>query len=412
LFYGRYHNETFWKPKPEALHTLSLCLALSCLSDAAWGTVYYVDDDPPCGNGSSWADAFCDLQDALAIAASGDEIWVAAGVYKPIDCAPSCGEGDRDATFHLKDGVEIYGGFAGCETNLSQRDLAQHESILSGDLLGDDGPNFTFRGDNVYNVVTSCGNNPFTVLDGFTIRGGYDANSFTQFAGCAGTSEPGGGGVRLDLGGSPTIRNCNILDNYAENGGGGIYIFGSSDAHIVNCAIAGNKALTHGGGIGAKSFGNMRIFNCRIVGNQTGGITGGTGAGLHMESGTNPWIVNCLIARNTIVASGGGEGAGLWITGDQSLNLWIKDTTIADNAIQVNPPNPSSFGGGVYVRDTSIGIGLRILLDNTIIWGNNALEGRQIYTWITSNARLDARYSNVKQDPGDIFDPGPVNVFF
>jgi len=69
-------------------------------------------------NGSSWADAYVSLQSALGDALQGEEIWVASGVYLP---GPS---GRREATFQLRDGVEIYGGFIGTETNRSQRDLS------------------------------------------------------------------------------------------------------------------------------------------------------------------------------------------------------------------------------------------------------------------------------------------------
>jgi hypothetical protein len=68
----------------------------------------HVDADATGGDdGLSWADAFVDLQDALAIAIPGDEIWVAEGTYKPTTGT------DLLATFQLSSGVALYGGFAG-----------------------------------------------------------------------------------------------------------------------------------------------------------------------------------------------------------------------------------------------------------------------------------------------------------
>src|SRR5690606_37941362 len=79
-------------------------------------------------NGYSWADAFTDLQSALAIAASGTEIWVAKGTYKPTTGT------DRNATFAMKNGVAVYGGFVGTETSRDERRWWEHETILSGDI--------------------------------------------------------------------------------------------------------------------------------------------------------------------------------------------------------------------------------------------------------------------------------------
>src|SRR5262245_48737704 len=67
-------------------------------------------------NGLSWTDAYIDLQSALSAAVNGDEIWVAAGTYKPTTST------DRTISFTLKNGVALYGGFAGTETLLTQRD--------------------------------------------------------------------------------------------------------------------------------------------------------------------------------------------------------------------------------------------------------------------------------------------------
>jgi len=102
------------------------------------GRILRVDASaPPSGDGSTWNAAISDLQVALARARSGDEIWVAQGISKP--GAPGA---SRDSTFRLRDGVRVYGGFAATEEALEDRDPLLHETILSGDLGGDDGPDF------------------------------------------------------------------------------------------------------------------------------------------------------------------------------------------------------------------------------------------------------------------------------
>jgi len=116
--------------------TLLGLAALLCASaaSAAGGSVIYVHQlASGQNNGSSWADAFIDLQDALASAQAGDEIWVAAGTYKP-----DRGTGDRGIAFEPPGNVSLLGGFVGWETDREQRDWVKNETVLSGDLLGDD----------------------------------------------------------------------------------------------------------------------------------------------------------------------------------------------------------------------------------------------------------------------------------
>ena len=118
----------------------------------------------------SWANA-CTLQTALTSAVSGDEIWVAAGTYKPTTGT------DRSATFQLKNGVAIYGGFAGTETARDQRNPVANLTILSGDIDNNDSQTpiitdlttVTGNTTNSYHVVTGATG---ATLDGFTITAG------------------------------------------------------------------------------------------------------------------------------------------------------------------------------------------------------------------------------------------------
>ncbi|NIP23501.1 MAG: hypothetical protein GWN67_05170 [Phycisphaerae bacterium] len=186
---------------------------VSMACSIAGGNAIYVDDDATAGgNGESWKNAYKYLQDALAVATNGDEIFVGKGTYRPDeDSANPSGTGNRQATFQLKNGVALRGGYAGFgQPDPDARDPNTHETILSGDLLGNDGPNFANNAENSYHVVTGNGTNATTVLDGLTITAG-NANGIGW--------ENHGGGMG-NSGGNLTVTNCAFIENSAEFGGG------------------------------------------------------------------------------------------------------------------------------------------------------------------------------------------------
>jgi predicted outer membrane repeat protein len=239
------------------------------------------------GDGTSWATAYTDLQDALADVPQ--EIWVAAGTY-----SPDRATGNRALSFQLVNGVEIYGGFAGDETTFFQRDPSANPTILSGDLLGDDDPNFINREDNSYHVVTGRNTIATAILDGFIISGGAANNG----------SNDDGGGLWCEVSGHPTISHCTFEDNLAEYGGA-IRCDGVSSPTIISCIFRNNLAdyygAGYGGGIALNNQSSPTLYNCTFVGNRSAR----SGGGMYYRYGTNPTLVNCTFALNHANNGGG-----------------------------------------------------------------------------------------------------------
>ena len=189
----------------------------------------YVDDDAAGANdGSSWENAFVNLQDALAVAEYSDEIRVAQGLYRPAGSG-----GDRAATFQLVDGAVLRGGYAGVGVaNPDVRNVMSFVTVVNGDLNGDDAAEDGTLGDNCHHVVTGSGTGRSTVLDGFVISDGVgeDNGGF-------------GGGVRNE-GGSPTIVNCVFRKNGERPGllRGRDLQYHKTESHplVANCVFEGD----------------------------------------------------------------------------------------------------------------------------------------------------------------------------
>ena len=207
------------------------------------------------GTGLSW-DSAKDLAAALSAATTGDELWVATGTYTPGSL--------RADTFTLKDGVTIYGGFAGLVTEtLTTRDWATNVVTLSGDLNRDDGPSFANNTDNSYHVVTGATG---ATLDGVTISGG-NANDWNN------NNDPYGGGM-YNFNSSPILTNVTISGNTADSGGG-MYNTDNSSPTLTNVTISGNSTTNVGGGMCNDTSSNPVLTNVTISGNSTTSYGGG-----------------------------------------------------------------------------------------------------------------------------------------
>lgn len=317
------------RTRTSAFLQLGICAALFMLLAAgpsavvAQTTIYVDTDAAGADNGTSWGDAYADLQSALTSAVSGDQIWVAEGTYKPSeDPFGNTSPADlRDKTFYVRDGISIYGGFAGNETTLSERTIAANTTTLSGDFNGDDVVtgsgttlSITNNAENAYHVVISSGSTGVTI-DGFTVTGGNANGPSTIEVNGASIPRAGGGGMYAREG-TNTLTNNTLLGNYATEGGGtniltdntlsenlassggGIYT-GAGTNTLTNNTVSGNKANSNGGGI-------FTIFGTNILtNNNLSGNSAASGGGIYARQGTNTLTDNTL-SVNTASNSGGG----------------------------------------------------------------------------------------------------------
>jgi len=275
--------------------------------------IIYVDGDATGNNdGSSWSDAFNHLQDGLRVAWWGDEIRVAEGIYKPDEnTAHLDGSSDRYATFELKNGVTIYGGFPSGGGQWAERDPNAYETILSGDLNGDDGPGeWENNTENSYHVVTGSGTDETAIINGFTITAGHANGGGLDNRGSGMYNNPG----------SPTVIDCTFSENSANLSGGGMYNESSSPT-LINCTFSGNSAGSYGSG----------MFNEQ----------------------SSPTVTKCTFSENWAGESGGG------VYCDRS-SLTITNCIFSGNLAH------SEYGGGVYC-DRS-----RLTITNCIFNGNLA----------------------------------------
>ena len=220
------------------------------------GVVFVDASLPAAGNGSSWAQAFKSIQAGIDSAApSKSMVWVADGTYT-----------ERIA---MAEGVDVYGGFVGNETQLSERAPAAHVAIIDGN---EGGSVVTFA------AIADAG------LDGFTIIHGHAAGLAPLNC---------GGGVRCD-GASTTnfIGHCMIRNNKADYRGAGIYCGNGAAPFIDNCVIVGNETnADFGGGIGCVES-SPAIRNCNVCANH-----GRFGAGIGCIK-ASPTVENCVISGN------------------------------------------------------------------------------------------------------------------
>lgn len=374
--------------RPFVLAAFCVCTGFLSSSQAA---VWHVDQSaPPGGDGTSWASPFADLQQALQTAAPGDEIRVARGLYKP--APPGV---DRSATFLLRSGMTLKGGYLGFGSDAPDtRNPDLFVTTLSGDLNDNDAAGNTF--DNSRHVITTVELQtvppaplPPCTIDGFTIRAGY-AESYQNGGGVyaqtelklshcrlqANTAEHGGalyaartctvtdcvfeenqaraagGAVHLPWGyWYHELRRCTFRRNRAANGGAIDYFY--CNPTVVSCTFESNQATQLGGAIRGNYY-PLSCVNCDFYGNSAN-----SGGGIWTEFGTS--LVGCVFSGNAASANFGYYGAA------KGADAIVNCTFYANRAYRVGGVSPS----------------YNFAIRNSIFWGNYDQAGNGLPAQLT-----------------------------
>lgn len=362
--------------------TLRMCAAflICAAASPALARTIYVDKSNTSGNqdGLSWETAFNKLQDAInaADASTQDEIWVADGVYD--ERRP-----DPDGSLVLKASVPLYGGFAGGETQRSQRDWIANPAVIDG-LDQRNGLN-----PEAVHVIKGAED---ATLDGFIVRNGdgFGASTFPKDRGGAifanGVSmnivrcrfernksrfggaiyfnvsqstitdcvfeeslvDGFGGAIFINSDSTLLIENCMFRSNVA-NKGGAIYIASpGNDATIRSCQFLENTALSDGGAGIFVDNASALIESCRFFDN----FSEGGGAAIFNFAQSSPDIINCIFAGNESRVLGGA------IHNLNNAQPRMVNCTITENTSGQQGGAISNEGGSVPI------------LINSILWAN------------------------------------------
>lgn len=230
---------------------LALLATALLLSGTARAAPLCVDAEalPGVGDGTCWDAPFARIQEAVnaAAAAGGGEVWVRAGVYF---------ENPR-----IGDGVAVYGGFAGGETALEERDFASNVTVIDGGRVA---------------TAVGISGGPSTRLDGFTVRNGYASRD----------RSPGGG---VSVSGQVIVANNWITGNESGGWGGGLLALEAGSPLVTGNVIENNRSVGQGGGIWDVMSGT------RIVGNV---IRNNSPAGITI------WASSPTVANNVVLGNG------------------------------------------------------------------------------------------------------------
>jgi hypothetical protein len=301
--------------------------------------VYVMDKAIGSNNGSSWTNAFIDLQTAIDSSAIGDEIWVCGGKYFPSKRVN--GNTKRNATFHINKNISVFGGFSGTpgsEGDFSQRNTTNIITILSGDIgVPDD------ASDNSHHVITI--ENCTMMIDGFIITEGK-------------AEEGSGSGIFIKGEFTPvtaTIRNCILTDHQNINSGGAIAIMYDVDGTNIIIDKSGIFENSSNGGSGIVAVGNsgakanLLVSNTKFMSNHSIQNGGSCLQVITHSSELKFALVNCMLTGN---ASPSGHAIEFFTTGTAKVDASIINSTIVGNTSGLSVVDVGNKNTKVKIRNT------------------------------------------------------------
>ena len=331
------------------------------------------------GDGSSWDNASGDLQkmiDDLAdnnVSQQAGEVWVAAGTYKPQSQLIS--GMNYSASFRMRDGISVYGGFAGNETSKQERakgtmpwdftNVTVLEAAYYESKLAWTNSKWTVGSDSRHVVwfAPMSGESDFTritTLDGVTVQGGYAQGN----TGLDDFLTDRGAGVYMD-GANAYLSNCIVRENYATGNGGGVYL---KNGRVQTSLIYNNNADADGGAVYVENRG--LVYRSMLTNNSAL-----NGAGVYLYNGAEASsddpdhpeyliLSTCVVSNNTVR----GNGAVYCDKGGVLMQNTItnNECVTATDATDVN----ASQTGGIYVDEYA-------LVLNSVLW-NNQMQGSGI----------------------------------
>ncbi len=341
---------------------LALSFSAFCTALLGQKVIYVSANAAGANDGTSWQNAYTSLAVALTASQAGDQVWVAAGTYKPTAA---------DAPLAIKAGVALYGGFAGTETTLSARNPVVNLTTLSGDLNGDDIPgNFVQnRTDNAVHVVeVTATSNPDdrAVVDGFTISGGH-----TLVGASAPDLSRRGGGLLVNA--KATVRHCRFTDNSGDTGGALAAVLPSASGIIVeDCIFEKNNTSLLSSGIYFRDLvDGSTVRRCIFRNSKTirGVLYAITSANMVVDScqflsndaGTNPcaamytWQTTFILRNSLFRGNRSNDFTAMYNDGRNGIYPFLIENCFFEENVAVDSVNTNNVatGGAIFNATTT-----------------------------------------------------------